>query len=273
MIEGDHPMTKIENIKKIIKAITRDPKCLIRLIDDESFYRDYILEKYGYDNGLPTIDFLELFPHFNETVEPYSFLEGTSYPLDLALLKALAKSYDNCRYLEIGTWRGESVANVAKVAKECVTIDLPEETIRDQVKSESVISNMRFFSRNLVNVKHISHDSRKLDTSKLGKFDLIFVDGDHSYENVEIDTRNVFNLLRNNRSTIVWHDYGFTPEKVRYSVLAGILDGCSSKFHPNIYHVSNTLCAIYTTGSYRTTFPIFPQLPNKYFSIQISGNK
>ena len=63
------------------------------------------------------------------------------------------------------------------------------------------------------------------------KFDLIFIDGDHHYEMVRNDTAKVFQSLFHSGSTVVWHDYAFNPEKIRFEVLAGILDGCPTEFH------------------------------------------
>jgi hypothetical protein len=75
----------------------------------------------------------------------------------------------------------------------------------------------RFFSEGIPNIRYIEHNSRTYDFSKLGeRFDLIFVDGDHTCEGVRSDTANVFNLLRDENSVIVWHDYAFIPELVRW---------------------------------------------------------
>lgn len=257
--------------------LVRDPRYLVKVLDkglvkvlDEE-KKDYVTKKYGYKYGLPTIDLLDLFPNFEETVEPYSFLEGTSGSIDLALLKALARKYNHCRYLEIGTWRGESVANVASIADECVSIDFSDDEMRKRGFSSKIIKIQRFFSRDLKNVTHIGHDSHSFDFSVFSeKFDLIFIDGEHSYEGVKIDTQNAFTLLRNSNSIIVWHDYGWTPERVSWPVLAGILDGCPEEKRNNLYHVSNTICAIYTNGKFKTRFVTFPQIPNKSFTVKLS---
>ena len=88
----------------------------------------------------------------------------------------------------------------------------------------------RFFSKNFKNVEHIQQNSSTFDFKTLNKkFDLIFVDGDHHYEQVKQDTENVFNLLRNENSIIVWHDYLYDSGEIRFEVLAGILAGCPSK--------------------------------------------
>jgi len=232
-----------------------------------------VIRQYGCENGLPTADLLDILPGFEETVDPYTFLEGGSLPIDLALVKALARKYEHCRYLEIGTWRGESAANVATVAEECVTIDLPEEELTQRGFSGGFIANRRFFSKGFGNIEHVNHDSRTIDLATLGKFDLIFLDGDHDSESVRIDTQNAFQMLRDDNSAIVWHDYGTTPERVWWSVLAGILDGCPADKRASLYHVSNTLCAVYTGGKFETGFEAFPRVPDKRFTVAISATR
>jgi len=256
--------------------LIREPKCLVEALRvyEETEWKDHVMKRYGYEHGLPTTDLLDLFPNFAETVEPYSFLEGTSLPIDLALLKALARNYEHCRYLEIGTWRGESVANVASIADQCVSINLSGDEMRQRGLSKEFIDVHRFFSKNFKNISHIGHDSHSFDFSVFKKkFDLIFIDGDHTYKSIKIDTQNAFKLLRNIDSVIVWHDYGFSPERVRWSVLAGILDGCPKEKRKNLFHISNTLCAIYINRNFKTTFTAFPQMPNKSFKVKLCAVK
>jgi hypothetical protein len=124
-------------------------------------------------------------------------------------------------------------------------------------------------------LKTIKHNSQTYDFDQLNKkFDLIFIDGDHSYEGVLTDTINSFKIRKDKSSIIVWHDYGNSPEKVRHSVLAAILDGVPREFHKNLYHVSNTLCAVYIENrKFDTSFTKFPTYPNKVFSIRVSAEK
>jgi predicted O-methyltransferase YrrM len=266
-------MTKMRKLFRIFKVLLKNPNYLQRVIDREAEKKNYVIKNHGCEYGLPTIDLLDMFPRFEETVEPYSFLEGNSLPIDLALLKALARNYDHCRYLEIGTWRGESAANVANVAEECISVDLSEEEMKQRRFSNQFIANIRFYSRGYRNISYIAHNSQTFDFSSLGKFDMIFIDGDHSYESVKTDTQNAFKLLRDNNSVIVWHDYGATTERVMWSVLAGILDGCPEEKRGRLYHISNSLCAIYINGMFNTTFEMVPQIPNKSFTVKISAVK
>jgi len=226
-----------------------------------------------FPQGLPVVDLLTLFPSFSETVAPYSFLDGTSSPLDMAMLRALAKRFPACRYFEIGTWRGESVANVAAVAKECITLNLPDNEMRKMGLPEEYISLHRFFSKNLTNVQHLQHHSSSFDFNSIGKFDLIFVDGDHHYEQVKKDTANVFTMLKDESSIIVWHDYLDANGQIRYEVMAGLLHGCPGEFRPNLYHVSNTMCAIFITKKLSSESAHSFSNPDKIFNISISAKR
>ena len=103
-------------------------------------------------------------------------------------------------------------------------------------------------------------------------FDLVFVDGDHSSGGVRSDTRNVFGRLRDERSVIVWHDYCLhTPGKINWPVLAGIMDGCPADLRKHLYHVSNTLCAVFIRQHLPTRPLDLAEYPNKVFSIRIQA--
>ncbi len=109
--------------------------------------RKKLIKKYGLKNGVPVIDFLEIFPSYNEIIKPLSFMPGGSSSVtDYALLLGFARKFEKCRYLEIGTWRGESIACVASVAEECISISFSNEQMRDMGLSDEVIKNSRFFS-------------------------------------------------------------------------------------------------------------------------------
>lgn len=274
-------MLEIDKIEKLIdtlKVIIKNPSRIARIFDsDEYYYRTCILKKWrGLKDGLPVIDLLDLFPRLEETVSPYSYLRGAAQPIDLALLRALARRYNPCQYLEIGAWRGESAANIAEVADECVSVDLSEAEMRQSGSSDEFITKVRgFFSKNLKNVRHILHNSQTLDFSALGgKFDLVFIDGDHNYQGVKMDTENAFKTLRNSSSVIVWHDYKRITESVRWEVFAGILDGCPEEKIDNLYHINNTFCAIYMEGDFKTRNVVLGkapyEVPDKNFSIKIS---
>lgn len=253
---------KIRTIYRIFDTIRKNPDSLALLLKDaaqEGKFQRQIPGKYK--GGLPVVEFLDICPA-QDTIEPYSLLEGTSDIGDIMLLKALARKFDACRFLEIGTWRGETVANVAKVARECVTVDLPD-------KRRKGIPDIHGFFSKQDNIRHVYCDSLSLDFSSLGKFNLVFIDGKHSYEVVKSDTLNALKVLNEN-GVIVWHDYGYDLRLVAWGVLKGILDGMPADKHQNIYHVSNTKCAIYTPEKFNTSLESSFYVPNKTFELKIS---
>lgn len=181
-----------------------------------------------------TIDIRQFFTE--QTIKNYTYLDGTSTVLDIALLKSLAKNIENCRYLEIGTHRGESLTNVAEVSDGFVSISKEyDDRIKDILPDKLATRGIQ-----------VKVDSTKIDFRDIpDRFDLIFIDGSHRYADVVSDTRNAFKVLEKG-GIIVWHDYGLTAETVNYEVLAAIYAGCPSVFEAmSVYHVSNTLCAIY----------------------------
>ncbi len=240
-------MKKIKKTLQAVGNIIRNPYLLNLVLEDNENWKTQVSGRFL--DGLPAVSFPELFGSFEETISPFMFRDGGSLPTDLALLKGLSRQFDQCTYFEIGTWRGESVANVSQVAKECFTMDLPDEEKRNLGMSEEYISQHAILSRNLPNVIHLKANSLNYDFQSLNrKFDLIFIDGDHHYTGVLNDSRKVIANLIHDNSIIVWHDYAYNPEKVRYEVFAAILDGCDPEFYPNLYHVANTMCAMYYPG-------------------------
>jgi predicted O-methyltransferase YrrM len=223
---------------------------------------------------LPHVDLLDLLPGLDETITPYTYLEGQALPTDIALLKGLARRMPNCRYLEIGSCRGESMANVASVAAQCVAINLAPAEMAELGYPPEAIAIEGIFSKPLTNVHAIQHNSQTYDYSAMrGSFDLIFIDGDHTQPAVAIDTRNMFPLLRDENSVIVWHDFGHTPEGVNPDVLEGIREGCTADQFQHVYRVSNTLCAIYTRQPMKTRTAKFPAWPDKVFELRLTARR
>lgn len=273
-------MTNRERVQKLARTFAAACRHPVKFAEfavtfGDSTMRDYVRRTHGLEHGLPTVDLLDLVPQFEERVSPYAFLEGGSTTIDLALLKALARGYKACRYFEIGAWRGESVANVATVASECISLSLSDDEMRAGGWDERYITTAKVFSRHLPNVVHVGHDSRTFDyTPYVGACDLVFVDGDHSYDAVRSDTAHAFRLLRDERAIIVWHDYvRASAEDVMWGVAAGILDGAPAHARPHLYHVSNTLCAVYVSRPLPTRRSIVPAVPDKVFDVSISVKK
>lgn len=264
---------KLEVIKEILlhpkEILTEGYQAVMRkrnFVDHKSS----IAGKYGCTQ-LPTIDLLDLFPVFSGVIDAYSFLPDTSMITDILLLKSLAKRYNQCAYLEIGSYRGESIAAVAEVAKECLSITISPDEIRQMGYADDA-RVQGIFSKNKKNIDYIYHNSLTYDFSKLKrKFDVIFIDGDHSYKSVLQDTMNMYPLLRNDKSVIVWHDYGFDSVNVRHEVLEAILDGTPREYHRHLYHISNTMCAIFIRGDFNTYETQRQEFPNKIFRVEVEA--
>jgi predicted O-methyltransferase YrrM len=166
------------------------------------------------------------------------------------------------------------VVNVAETANECYTLNLSKKEISELNLPPKFADVIGFYSNDKPNIIHLEGDSLTFDYKGLNKkFDLIFIDGNHTFEYVKEDTANVFKHLMHDNSIVVWHDYAYTPEKLRPEILAAIFEGTPKNKHKNLYHVSNTLCAIYTNKEYpKSKFePI--KAPDKTFVVNAKVKK
>lgn len=263
-------MNKISKTFKAIFEIIKNPWLLNHILSDDSVWNNYLIKKHNLKKGFKVIDLEQLLPDFSETLNCFSFLGGGSLPIDIALLKGLSNKFKECTYFEIGTWRGESVANVAEVAKQCYTLNLSKKELKGLGLDDQYSDLHGFFSKDKNNIKHLFGNSLTFDFDNLHqKFDLIFIDGGHDYKHVKNDTEKVFEHLIHDTSIIVWHDYAYTPEILRPEVIAGILDGTPTEFRNNLHFVSNTMCAIFIRGNFKTSTFETPATPNKIFKVQM----
>ncbi|KMQ69211.1 hypothetical protein ACM39_03675 [Chryseobacterium sp. FH2] len=243
-------MSKIKKTFQALQNIVQEPSLLNLVLNDKDVRKKDFLKKYSHLETLPQINLLDLSGGFDETVD-ICFLDGASLPTDLGLLKTLAKGKKS--YFEIGTWRGESVWNVAKVIDDCTTLNLSKEEIIALGIDKKYAELHGIISKKNPSILHLEGNSKTFDFGGLKKkYDLIFIDGDHSYEMVRNDTQKVFQNLVHENSVVVWHDYAYNPEKVRYEVFKGILDGMPEDFHKNLYHIQNSLCAVFMKGDFKT---------------------
>lgn len=264
-------MSGIKKALKAIQLILRNPVLLNRVLQEPDIWKNFVQNKYKMSGGLGVID-PSVLPGFERKWEipVFTFLDGGSLCTDIALLKNLAAGFENCRYFEIGTWRGESALNVAEVAAEVFTLNLSEKELRDIGVSELSISQQDLFSKGKENIIHLKSDSRKFDFCSLNKkFDLIFIDGSHHFEDVKEDTKNVFRHLCHENSIVVWHDYAIHPESVRFEVLAGILDAVKPSDHQYLYHVGQTKSAVFIKKKYNSLPLIDAIYPTYYYSIDL----
>lgn len=263
-------MNKLGKLSKAFTTLIRKPYLLNNVINDNSEWMRYVIKNHNKHKPLPVVDISDLFEQNAATVKPFAFLDGGCLITDLALLRALASRIKDCEYFEIGTWRGESVANVSTVAKSCYTLNLCQKDIKDKGYPDQYQKEYGALSRGFENIIHLRGNSKDYDFAGLNKkFDLIFIDGDHHYNMVRNDSRRVFSHLVHDDTIVVWHDYAYNPESVRYEVYAGMLDGIPESAHDHLYHVSNTLCAIYSKKPIESREFTSPAHPDKIFDIQM----
>jgi len=266
-------MSKLSKVKRLAKVLFQNPKLLNVVLEQNKAYNKQA-EDFGFKHGLPVIDIFKMFPNFEAEIESFSYLDGGSLITDLALIKKSVERYADSAYFEIGTWRGESAVNVAPVAKECYTMNLSKADLRGLGLAEQYIKQQDFFSKNIPSIKHVKGNSLNFDFSEYHKrFDVVFIDGDHHYESVKKDTETAFKLIKNENSTIIWHDYGYSPEEIRYEVMCAIIDGTPKKYRKNLFHVTNTMCAMFTTRQYPVSFLKDKAAPTVAFTINIKANR
>lgn len=264
-------MSKIKKALKALWWIARKPVLLNQVLTDEDSWKGYVEKKFETPEGLSVIKMDQLDIQKQVSLGPMTFLDGGSLPTDMMLLAGLAEGLEDCRYFEIGTWRGESVANVSSRCNSCYTLSLSDDEMRSMGMHENTISSHRHFSKDIKHVTHLRGNSRSFDFAALDqKFDLIFIDGDHHYDTIVSDTRNIFQHLVHEKSIVVWHDYGYHPDKVRYEVMAAILDGAGSERADHIYHVAHTKCAIYTAKALKSNPASFPADPVEYYTFDLT---
>lgn len=262
-------MGKIAKALTALKYIIKNPALLNLVLDFESNYENRVIEKHKLHSGLKRIPFTEFLNEVN-TIEPFTFLEGGSLPTDYLLLAALAKKLNHPVCFEIGTWRGESALNMARFAEHVYTLNLGAAELQQLGFNKAYAEMQGSMCKEKNNITQLWGNSLNYDfTSHKNKYDLVFVDGDHHYESVVKDTKTAFDLLKDEKSVIVWHDYGNGTETVRWEVLLGILDGTPEEKRKYLYAVNNTLCAVYYPYKVESFESVFPQKPKNIFNVVI----
>jgi len=135
---------------------------------------------------------------------------------DLKIIYRTARSITPRTILEIGTCYGDTTAGlfVNAIYADVYTIDIYKEMKINvpfyqklEVLPKSKVG--RVFKNRIPGIHQILGDSRNVDTYSILKgktVDFAFIDGNHSFEAVLQDTRNVLKFVRKD-SIIFWHDF------------------------------------------------------------------
>lgn len=130
-------------------------------------------------------------------------------------------------YLEIGVHNGASMSYVlsSKNKINCVGIDLFEDTIKQykndkllQLRTEENVKNNNLNNGEIKLIKGNSFDSQTVD--KVNNIfvnddvDLLFIDGDHSYNGISSDFKNYTNFVKNH-GVIVIDDYNKRHKEIK----------------------------------------------------------
>lgn len=265
-------MSKVGKLAKAIKILKDKPHLINQITEHDSVYKELVSNKFGLTNGLPVVKYDDI---VSESHLPnYLFLDGGSLITDLLLLKSLAQNTENCQYFEIGTWRGESSMAVADATDKCFTFNLSDEMIEALGHDVNYRNQMELLCKNNPRITPVKGDSSTFDFNQLDIApNLVFIDGDHHFDAVKRDTKKIFDWIDPASATIVWHDYGNSPEKVRWSVLAGILEGLPIEEHQYLFQVANTKCAVYSRKEYAKESVAWPQTPSINFSIELTTKR
>jgi hypothetical protein len=121
---------------------------------------------------------------------------------ELLVIAALVRQRQPQVMLEIGTLDGRTALNLAANSAEharVFTLDLP-----DQPGSGARFTGTAFAAK----ITQLLGDSATFDYTALrNAVDFVFIDANHSDQNVTSDSLRALELLREGHGCIVWHDY------------------------------------------------------------------
>lgn len=148
-------------------------------------------------------------------------VDGNVSERELITICRLVRAAAPRQLFEFGTFDGRTALNLAANSPDSsriATLDLPRAaiaTVAAPIHSHELryadkpSSGSRFAATRLsARIDQLLGDSGTFDfTSYYGAVDFIFVDASHTYEYVINDSLHAIQMLRDDRGTILWHDY------------------------------------------------------------------
>lgn len=207
-------------------------------------------------------------PQYLETL---TLLWGGSGILDYLLLKALVLKFDIKTYLEIGSWSGESLSCVSALVSNCYSISLPDEKVEGTFRSHWGKNNFsKYFSKNLPNVTYFNEDSKLFNYNKIeNKIDLVFIDGDHTYQGIYIDTKRIFEVIDCENTIVVWHDFKVKRDEAISTTVDAVFNAIPHSLSKNIFAVDANMCGIFIPDKYLHFFD-FEDRQDEVYSYNVS---
>jgi len=145
-------------------------------------------------------------------IEVEDFGRRPTSKFDISAILHLMKS---CKkdFVEIGTWYGKTTYEVATRHPEKTIytmdymgedLDLSDHEYKTRVPN---IKELGAYGIHLENVTYIYANSHTYDFDQFVNVDFFFIDGDHSFSGVKIDSEKAIAYLKKNGGgTIAWHD-------------------------------------------------------------------
>jgi predicted O-methyltransferase YrrM len=179
---------------------------------------DDLYEQLSADSKIKEVFVTELFEGIENVKVPLGVVnEASPHTNQTNLLYVVAiAAYRKCENIfEFGTWKGNTTYYLTFASEEAfvTTLDLPPEDL----SAAEDIGSVFVGSDREHKINQILCDSHKFDIEPYrNKMDLIFVDGDHTYEGVKNDTEKAFQMLAPG-GIIIWDDYEpKNPDIVRF---------------------------------------------------------
>lgn len=252
----------------------RNPRRLAQLAFESPAARAEAFEREALAllGGVPRCVPLEaILPAQGDSLPAFTFLDDTSTVVDLLLLRALVTRYSARTMLEIGTFRGESSLAVAMAGATVVTLSLPDEVLLERGSPRSWVDAHRTVSTGSPGITHAFGDSAVVDTAPYREWaDILFIDGDHSRQALECDTRRFWSTRSSRVGAVVWHDAFSSPLFPRWEVLAGIAAGVPSSERSQLVQVSNTLCLAWLPDADSLPTVERSYVPRVVFSVSVA---
>lgn len=185
-----------------------------------------------------------------------SFIAGSAFPLNYAILKALCLKFNPKCYLEIGSYIGESIYNIEDICDKCISITAPLNAPYS-MKGYCEQFGIHNFSNRLINEEKVTQyltNSQKFKFNKISeKPDLILIDGDNSYQGIYNDTVHIRSIRKKN-TIILWQCIKRNPSSKRPydNNLKAIKEALTLKEYKNVYIFDNSGFGIYLPDKYMT---------------------